>query len=475
MVCNIAEILNSCAVKNNPDHYIFEKKNGAFTPHTFSKFYDDVHKVASYLTSKGYAGEKIIICAENSYAYMVADIAIMGYVGISAVVPKEWSCKELACICEQLNSKCIIFSPSKQDCIAKLSKLFPSVECISTDALLSLPAGKTTLVPGKSMDIAKIFFSSGSTGISKAVTLTQNNMFANFEGLTRRAPMNSSDVSYLFLPLHHVYGGICNFLYSLLFGMSVYLCSDVKSILSELKEVQPTVLCAVPLICERIYSICLSQKCSPKALLGGRIRYLFIGGAGLEPAIVKFFKDNGINLLCSYGLTEAAALVALEYPNRNENTCAGTIMEHITVKILEPSAEGIGEILIKGANVTPGYYGNPELTDASFDLDGFFRTGDLGYVKNNKLYIVGRKKRIILFSNGENVYPEKIEALFDAFEGINKVKVFEKNKKIVAAFYIKDKSVCIDKIVEDVNKTLPGYARIFEYDVYSDSLDVRIK
>lgn len=88
---------------------------------------------------------------------------------------------------------------------------------------------------------------------------------------------------------------------------------------------------------------------------------------------------------------------------------------------------------------------------------------------------MGRKKRIILFSNGENVYPEKIEALFDAFEGINKVKVFEKNKKIVAAFYIKDKSVCIDKIVEDVNKTLPGYARIFEYDVYPNSLDVRIK
>lgn len=475
MSYNLAEILNSDAVKNNTDNYIYEKTEGVYTPHSFSAFYRDVIHVASYLKYKGYSGEKIIIYAENSYAYMVADMAIMGLVGISAVVPKEWTCKELMQVCEHLNAKCIIYSPCKDACIKELKASFKNLECICTDTLLSLSAPKQTLNARNSEDVSKIFFSSGSTGISKAVTLTQSNMFANFENLQKRAPMNNTDVSFLFLPLHHVYGGICNFLYSLLLGLSVYLCSDVKNILTELQEVQPTVLCAVPLICERIYKICLTQKHSLKALLGGNIKYLFIGGAGLEPAIVKFFKDSGINLLCSYGLTEAAALVALEYPNSDETACAGTIMENVTVKILEPNTEGVGEILIKGTNITPGYFGNPELNDASFDLDGYFRTGDLGYVKNNKIYIVGRKKRIILFSNGENVYPEKIETLFDAFEGVNKVKIFERNKKIVAAFYIKDKSVCIDKIVEEVNKTLPGYARILDYDVYCDSLDVRIK
>ena len=242
----------------------------------------------------------------------------------------------------------------------------------------------------------------------------------------------------------------------------------------EIQEVRPTVFCAVPLIYERLYSVCIQNKLDPKLALGGNIKYLFCGGAYFDPKIREFFKTNGLNLYEAYGLTETSSLITVEYSNKDDFHSVGTIFENIDLKIENPDEKGIGEIIVKGDNISNGYFENEELTNKAYDKDGYFHTGDLGYVENNKLFVIGRKKRIILLSNGENIFPDDIEKLFNDYKIINKVKVYEKNKNIFASIFVNEKTD-ISNIIEEVNSKLPKYAKIDDYEAIQDNIESRMK
>jgi long-chain acyl-CoA synthetase len=166
--------------------------------------------------------------------------------------------------------------------------------------------------------------------------------------------------------------------------------------------------------------------------------------------------------------------VAVEYHNEDDFDSDGTIFENLEVKINQPDNDGIGEILVRGENITPGYYGNPELTIQAIDSDGFFHTGDLGKIVDQKIYVKGRKKRIILLSNGENIYPDDIEPLFEKYEHINKAKVYERNRQIFAIIYC-DEIIDLEPIIKSVNLELPKYSRIQCFDQKLDQIGVRIK
>lgn len=468
---NIAALLNRGSEKFKNRGYIYEKHNGKYVEKTFSDFTCDVLSFATFLNNKGLTKKNIALYGPNSYNYMVADIAIMGYVGVCVSISKEWKTYDIENVFKKTDIKAMVYDETKEKEVCELKKIFPYILYISLGEVSKKYKSDTKVSPVKSDECSKIIFSSGTTGMPKAIMLSQKNMFANWENLYKRAKLGMNDVCYLFLPLSHAYGGICVFLYSLITGMQIYLSSDAKKIFEELREVKPTVFCAVPLIYEKLYSLCMNSEVKPEDFLEGN-RFLFSGGAFLKLEIRQYLKNRGINLLHSYGLSETSSIVAVEYSNTTDFDSVGTIFENMDVKTDALNGKDEGEILVRGENVFMGYY-NIAIKD-TFDCDGYFHTGDIGYIKGEKLYICGRKKRTILFSNGENIYPDEIEALFLTYEGITKAKVYEKDGKIFAQIYVNN-DTDVKAIVADVNLKLPKYSVVTDYEIICDSMDIRIK
>ncbi len=475
MSYSIHELLTDGIQRFGDKDFIFERNGDSFCGRSFMRFAQDVRALAAALLARGLDGKKIILFGENSYNYMVADVAVMGYVGVSATLSKEWLLNDLHKAAELLEASAVIYSPLKEDVVAALREHFPQMLFIRFDSIQDLIVEEHTQPVPLPTDICcKIIFSSGTTGVPKAVMLSQDNMFANWESLRKRTPFTEEDKDYLFLPLSHTYGGICNFLYSLISGMSIYICSDTRLIMEELQMVRPTVFCAVPLIYEKLYAACIENSIPPTAALGGNIRYLFSGGAYLRPELRSYLKNNGLNLLEAYGLTETSSLISCEYTDAADHESVGTVLENMDIMIVDPNNSGIGEILVRGGNVFSGYYKNASATSAAFTEDGWFRTGDLGCIKNGKLYLKGRKRRMILLSNGENVYPDELEAHFDVYPQLNKVKVYERDGAIWVSLYAS--SECDGEVIlSEVNEKLPKYARISACEVIRDNIEARMK
>lgn len=473
MKYTIKDILKTNNKKYGENEYIFEKEDGVFKPHTYNDFYNDVLKVASMLQKNHQVDDRILMYAGNSYNYMVCDAAIMGFTCISVTVSKEWSEYDLENTINIIKPKSIIYSVVKEDVIKEIRSRHKDINFIEIESIIPKKQDEldeNRIDPSKG---CKIVFSSGTTGLPKGAVLSQNNIFDSFDNVLKRAPFNSNDIDYLFLPLNHTYGGIWNFLLSILTGMKIYLCSDTKKMFDELQEVKPTIFCAVPLIFERLYATCIETNINPMSALGGNVKYVFCGGAYHKPEIRKFLKESGINILEAYGLTETSSLISLEYPNNEDFESVGTVLENEEVLIDNPDKDGIGEILIKGKNVFLEYYNNEYQTKKAKDNNGFFHTGDLGYLKDNKIYLKGRKKRVIIRSNGENIYPDNIEFLFKD-DNINKVKVFDKEGKIFATLYVK-KLKDYKEIIKKINSQLPKFSQIEDFEIVKDDITKRIK
>lgn len=468
MKYEIKEILKTGSEKFG--EYIFEKVDGKYIGHTYSEFYTDILKTAAALQKTHTKEDKIIIYASNSYNYMVLDAAIMGYTCISVTISKEWSSQDLMEAMKLVEPKMVVYSRDKKDEIERVKEKYSDTKYLPIEGIVPDVAGEVEYDRMEIDDVCKIIFSSGTTGLPKGVMLTQRKMFASYDCLQRRAPMGKGDIDYLFLPLNHTYANIWNFWNSAICGMQLYLCSDTSKMFEEILEARPSIFCAVPLIFQRLFSYCLDNEIDPKKALGGNIKYLFCGGAVLEPKIREFFKKNGLKMLEAYGLTETSSIISLEYVNNDDFTSVGAVMENMDAKIFDPDEGGIGEILVRGEAVFDAYFKNPIKV---FDEDGFFHTGDLGRIQDGKLYFEGRKKRVIVYPNGENIYPEDIEKLF-MDQNIRKVKVFDRLGKLTAKLYVEKEKDYTDYI-QEINNKLPKFSRILDFDVVIDDIEKRMK
>ena len=257
--------------------------------------------------------------------------------------------------------------------------------------------------------------------------------------------------------------------------MKIYLCSDKTRIIEEIREVRPTLFCAVPLVLNKVYEYAVSSKTAVNDILGGNIKYLFCGGAFFDPKIRKYIKDEGVNLVEAYGLSETTSLISLEYSYvKDDFDSVGTIFENQTVRIDEPDANGVGEITVKGDNIFIGYYNREDLYRSVFDELGYFHTGDIGYVKGEKLYVVGRKKRVIIKPNARNIYPQELEALLSEKLGIDAVKLYEKKDKIHCSLY-SNSFIYSEELLEKINSYLPKYAKVDSCDVIKNNLSTKLK
>lgn len=467
--------------------YLFEKEDGKYTGIKFGHFIEYTAYLANYLIDIGLKDKKIIVFGKNSVKWMISDLAIMSYVGISVGVSKEYNLDDLINVIDFLEVDAIIYSNEKEDIIKKLRKerdiVYISMEK-DFDNIIDIgkriSKTKSSLFDFENIDrnkCIKVVFTSGTTSMPKAVMLSEKNIFAGWNSLKKRAPMDSLDICYLFLPLHHTYGGIYNFIYSLISGMKIYLSTGVNNIQEELQEVRPTVFCSVPLIYKNFYKSAKDTKDLPK-FFGNNIKYLFCGGAYIEDEIRADYKNAGLDFLVAYALSETASSFAIEYSKSTNNNSVGKIFEDIKVKISEKDENGIGEIRVKGNNVFLGYMNNEMATKSAFDEEGYFKTGDLGYIdKENNLYITGRIKNILLTSKGENIYPEEIkEKILNQNIMMTDVKLYIKQDCINADIYVKQiEDINYDEIIKRVNTQLKRHEKIEKFKIVVDSIDKRLK
>ncbi|MGN0659808.1 MAG: AMP-dependent synthetase/ligase [Emergencia sp.] len=448
------------------DNIAFMQKFGKDQPYTgitYKEALADVNGLGTALINRGLKGERIGIIGETCYQWESSYLAVIGGAGIVVPLDKELSAGELQQLIADAEVSCVIFGKKFEDMFkairaegqTRLSTLISFDAPEHTEEVLSWKAlieeGKNQVAQGDRQFLdaeidgdamAVLLYTSGTTGVSKGVMLSHYNLAFDLMSAPTLMDVGPSDIFFSVLPVHHTYECTCAFLMPLYKGASIAYCQGLKYITKNLEEVRPTMLLGVPVLIETLYKkiwknvrekgkeatlkrlLAVSRRTKRIGLdisrpftkeildvFGGRLRVLISGGAAINPEILQFFNDLGIIAVQGYGLTECAPMAALNPDVQKDmrNESVGHVMPGMEVKIIDRDEDGIGEICIRGANVMLGYYNNPEAT-AEVIRDGWFHTGDLGYVdEENFIYITGRKKNVIITKNGKNVFPEELE------------------------------------------------------------------
>ncbi len=445
---------------------------------TYSEARDNIRDLGTEAIALGLRDKKVAIVGGASIGWIYSYFSLMAIGAVTVPLDKEMPAPDLAATIERASCYAIFYGAEIGGKLAHL-KANTKAEiyvCINGDpidegdlALADLiEAGGKKFAEGDNSyydyeidpdRLATIVFTSGTTGKGKGVMLSQTNIVSDMTQGMYLFDITRKTLNVL--PPHHTFGSTVNYVGHYAQGCEIYITSGIKYLLNELKEQQPTHLVLVPLFVETLYrriwttaeksgidkklktgmklsnalrKIGIDKRRSLFAQVhetfGGKLEMIICGGAALNQDIIDFFDAIGITVLNGYGITECAPLVSC---NRNEwqkNGSVGLPIIGEEVRIYEPDANGEGEICVKGPNVMLGYYEEPEATAAVFDSDGFFHTGDYGKLdEQGWLYITGRKKNLIIFSNGKNVYPEEIETEISRIRGVLEVVVYAGESK----------------------------------------------
>jgi len=421
--------------------------------YTYGELDAKIRQVAADLKRRGILkGERIGLLSENRPEWGLCYLAVMA-VG-ATVVPLDTALKptELVGLIRLAGIR-TLFGSSRM--LAGITGLLESaaipVELINigdydilntTDPDDQDAIEPDTIAPD---DTAALIYTSGTTGDPKAVILTHHNLAANLDSILKSIKLHEDDCFLSLLPLHHTFEATCGFFMPLAAGLKIVYGRSYKSrdIIDDIRDHRVTAMIGVPLLFEKIYKairrkideaplkkslvikgsfkacrlawkmkrrpgIKLFRTLREKAGLG-TMRLMVSGGAPLLPEIAEWFYLIGFDFLEGYGLTECAPVVSVNRPHDNVFGSVGPPLVGVEVRIENPGPDGIGEILVRGGNNTPGYLDNPRATHDLLVADGWLNTGDLGLMKGGRLYIKGRKKNLIITAAGKNVYPEEVE------------------------------------------------------------------
>jgi long-chain acyl-CoA synthetase len=504
---SIKQVIINAYEQHGDRPFVWTRNNGEYQPRTYGELIGRSFALATFLIKRKIENKKVVIFAKNSWQWIAADYALALSSNVAVLMDASWKLLGAKNASLFIEPAVIMYDAQTEPIVKKLKRELPketiyfSLERDMPDLLDHVPEN---LPERKPDDLAKIFFSSGTTGTPKAIMLSEKNMLFGWDEIDRRMKnIGPDDTCYVFLPFHHVYGNVIILLYILFIGAQIYLCSDIKKAREELLLARPAIIHGVPLFYERIYAA-IPEKDVAKAkkavklantfhlprgmrkklfaplhkALGGRIKYMISGGSVLDPALHKFFDDAGLYIYLTYASTETSSTLFASEDGSKNHASVGRAFHGVVVKLFKPDETGVGEIIVKGDNVFLGYYNNPEANAKAYDANGFFHTGDLGrFDKDDQLYIIGRKKRMILLSNAENVFPDEIEALIEQSPAIKKAFVFDDNNVIKAELLIQNEtdSRKAREYVEQVNKELPKYAKVREVSLRLADESVRIK
>ncbi|MBQ8310979.1 MAG: AMP-binding protein [Clostridia bacterium] len=440
------------SVEKYSDRVLFKQKSdNGYEEFTYRRYGADVEALGTALCARGLSGKQIIVIGENCYAWVTSYLSVICGVGVVVPVDKEIPAEELADIAKTAEAAAIIYSPA---CAEKLALLDEQILPISFAEIPDLIAsGNERIIAGDrtyldaeidSNVMSALIFTSGTSGQRKGVMLSHRNLCFNLSEMCRMIYFDREDTFLSVLPLHHVYETSCGFLCPMYRGATVVLVGSLRQIMKNMQETHPTVLLCVPLLIETIHkkiwesirrlgqekntvnAIRLTNAlptesarfAAKRKLLsrihqsfGGKLRMVISGGAPADPETLRGMRDFGIHAYQAYAMTECAPLAAINRDRAFNDASAGMAPPNTLLDIYDVQNDGIGEIRYKGDNVMLGYYKNSEKT-AKVIRNGWFYTGDLGYLdEDGFLYITGRKKNVIVTADGKSVFPEELEVL----------------------------------------------------------------
>ena len=519
------------AIKKYPDNtaFIIKLKKGVYKHITYKELGEQIKALGTALIDLGLENKRVAIIGKNSYPWFLSYLSVFCGVGITVPLDKGLQENEIIMSLNRSKADAIVFEKTYLDIIEKVKqdpnttvKHFICMEEIKENTQIEImpnliSKGEELLKSGDTRfenhkidpnAMATIIFTSGTTSMSKAVMLSNNNIASNIYDMHMVETFYNTDVNIAFLPFHHTFGstGLLVFLSA---GATNVFCDGLRHVQENLKEYKVTAFVCVPLLLEAMYKkimvqvekqgktklIKIATKVSNFLLkfkidirrklfkdildpLGGKLRFIVSGASAIDKKVAKGFNDFGILAVQGYGLTECSPVLVAENEENIRYGSIGKPMLNIDIKIDNPNEDGIGEIVAKGPNVMLGYYEMPEETEKVLK-DGWFYTGDLGYIdKDGFIFITGRKKNVIVLKNGKNVYPEEIEQLVANLPYVAENMVFgkEKDDDLVVSLkivynkeYVQEKYPNISeeelkniiwKDIKEINKTLPTYKYI---------------
>ena len=478
--------------------------------YTFVQLREDVDALGTSLLERGLLGKHFAIVGESSYSYVVSYMAVSMGLGVIVPLDKELSKEELLKLICKSDAEVLLYSELLSDDVEELKGSCPEVRTFINISMYSTKMGSISILDllqeGRSLinsgdrryktlpidrnKMAAILFTSGTTGVHKGVMLSHKNILTVIHSAF--SMFRFSKVSFSVLPINHTYEFNLHVLGCLYGGITLCFNDSIKHVKDNLMIFQPGMTLMVPMIVESLYKniwkeaeknnltkhlqygIWFSNLIRKVGIdqrklffkpimesLGGNLQTIVCGGAPLRPDIVKGFEDIGISVYNGYGITECAPLIATNCTMKNIAGSVGVVIPDNLVRIADTDEDGIGEIQVQGDNVMMGYYKDPVSTRKTFTADGWFKTGDLGYLdRKGALYITGREKNLIILANGKNVHPEELEEyILDHLAYVKEVVVYaplspEGNEvMIMAEAYVEDQFL-IEKGVDEAKKIL---------------------
>lgn len=442
--------------KSNPNDIAFSyTKNNEIIKKTFNDVYNDINNLKQYFY-KLYKNKHIALVGNNSYEWIITFLAIILSDNVVVVLDKDLDSDGIKNLLKISDTSVLYYShsylPFIKDMNIKSFKLEETLDYIETGKKYNVK------IETDENRCAAIFFTSGTTGPNKGVMLSEKNIASNIYGASSLFELSGSTVSVL--PFHHAFGFITAILKPFYYGKETYINNSLKNIMKDFAIVKPETIFVVPAFIETFYKQIWRNvrkikserklKCAFKlsnVLLkigidkrrtlfksihdsfGGNLKYIICGGAYLNPMYVKWFRSIGIEILNGYGITECSPVVSVNRNHYYKDGSIGQKCREFDVKIID------GEICVKAESVMLGYYNEKKETESVL-IDNYFHTGDLGYIdEEGFIFITGRKKNIIILSNGENISPEVIEEELLKDKGVSEVVVAEKNNMLVAYIY----------------------------------------
>lgn len=531
---NIKEIIyNSANIYADDIAFIIkhqEGKNKTYENITYKSLLEQINFLGTKLFDMGLKNKRIAVLGRNRYEWVLGHLTnLLGGI-ISIPLDKDLQIDELENSLIRSKADAIYFDEKYIEkieeiksrnntniknyiCMSKLTG-YDDIHTLKEEGKKLLEEGNkeyiSTKIDENAMNI--LLFTSGTTSKSKAVMLSQKNIASNIYAILKVEDIRSTDSNLAFLPMHHIFGSTC-LIMMLACGVKTSFPDGLRYVSQNLKEYEVSVFVGVPLLVEAIYNkivkeidkqgktklIKIAIKISNFLLkfhidirrklfkqiidqLGGKMRFVISGGAPLDPKVQKGFIDLGIDMVQGYGLTETSPVIAAENKFKARNGSIGVPMENVTIEIANKDENNIGELRVKGPNVMLGYYENEEETSKVLK-DGWFYTGDLGYIdKDGFIFITGRQKNMIVLKNGKKIFPEEIETLVNRIDLVEECMVFgmpdkvDKNdiKLSVKVVYNKEevkqqygdisfdeiKNIIWDRIKNEVNTTVPRYKHI---------------
>lgn len=523
----------------------FGKRNGftVFKPErktlTFSEILQEVRRVSSYLQQCGIEKEdRIIVNGKNSPAWAIAYLATLYTGAIVVPLDNQMNTERVETLSSFVEASFIFADKNvlealdtEKDWFKELkghatllgsSELYPSITTVHAEK-------EYERVQSSEHDIASILFTSGTTGNEKGAILTHANIVSDLYQACDGTflSLDETDVLYALLPLHHSYCCTAVLLESIKHGAECVFGQDivVSRMITDMREGKVTIFMGIPLLYNKLLAGMMKEVKKKGFLVNSlvhtmmvingfakqhlhwnpfrktfntlllskigldRNNFLICGAGPLAPKVFKQYQQLGLDFIQGYGLTETSPILTLNPISHFKVDSVGMVFPLVEMKIADPDENGVGEIRVKGPNITQGYYNDPIHTAELFDEEGYLKTGDLGYLdKENYLYLKGRAKNIIVTEGGKNVYPEEIEDLFQLYDQVEQILIrgYQEKKDIPSELieaviypnpdYYTEHRVPLqedmERVIKEVNQRVSGYKKITRLTILDEPMDM---